>query len=108
MQFKSAGPRYILSPSLQFVFFFLTDPVILPSADRTPLRRHKCFKKNELQVLHQAYLRDPHPLTDALQRLAIQLNVTVEKVRVSDFLPLERCDSIAYSSLLAMVQKSTP
>jgi hypothetical protein len=64
-------------------FFLLIEPIILPGADRTPLRRHKCFKKNELQILHQAYVRDSHPSTDVLQQLAFQLNVSIDKVRVS-------------------------
>ncbi|CAF2748645.1 unnamed protein product [Rotaria sp. Silwood2] len=49
--------------------------------DRTPLRRHQCFKKDEIQILHQAFIRDPHPSTDALQQLAVQLKAPIEKVR---------------------------
>ncbi|CAF1264867.1 unnamed protein product [Adineta ricciae] len=49
--------------------------------DRTPLRRHQCFKKNEIQTLHQVYLRDSHPTSDVLRQLAEQLNVTIDKVR---------------------------
>ncbi|CAF1461942.1 unnamed protein product [Rotaria sordida] len=49
--------------------------------DRTPLRRHQCFKKNELQILHQAFIHDPHPSTDDLQQLAVQLKVSIEKIR---------------------------
>ncbi|UJR25267.1 hypothetical protein I4U23_006619 [Adineta vaga] len=49
--------------------------------DRTPLRRHQCFRKNELQILHQAYIRDAHPSTDILRQLAVQLNVSIDKVR---------------------------
>ena len=59
------------------------DTIPAPKADRTPLRRHKCFKKNELQLLHQAYNRDSHPSSENLQDLAVQLNVSVDKVRVS-------------------------
>ena len=51
--------------------------------DHTPLRRHRCFKKNELQILHQSFSRDSHPTIDVLQQLADQLKAPVEKVRVS-------------------------
>jgi hypothetical protein len=61
----------------------LIEVTILSGADRTPLRRHKCFKKNELQILHQAYMRDSHPSTDVIQQLAIQLKTPIDKVRVS-------------------------
>ena len=54
-----------------------------PPSDRTPLRRHQCFKKNQLLVLHQSFRQDPHPSIDVLQQLAAQLTVSVEKVRVS-------------------------
>ncbi|CAF3219078.1 unnamed protein product [Rotaria socialis] len=50
-------------------------------ADRTPLRRHRCFKKNEIQILHQAYNRDSHPSTETLQQLAVHLEAPIEKVR---------------------------
>ncbi|CAF5179509.1 unnamed protein product, partial [Rotaria magnacalcarata] len=50
-------------------------------ADRTPLRRHRCFKKNEIQILHQAYNRDSHPSTETLQQLAAHLEAPIEKVR---------------------------
>jgi hypothetical protein len=66
----------------------LIEVTILSGADRTPLRRHKCFKKNELHILHQAYHRDPHPSTEVLQQLAIQLKAPIHKVRVSDFFSL--------------------
>ncbi|CAF1464304.1 unnamed protein product [Adineta steineri] len=49
--------------------------------DRTPLRRHQCFKKNELQILHQAYIRDAHPSIDILRQLAVQLKVSIDKIR---------------------------
>jgi len=83
----------------------LIEPIILSDADRTPLRRHKCFKKNELQILHQAYVRDTHPSTDALQQLAYQLKAPIEKVRVSYLLLLTKLSIFLF---LAMVQKSTP
>jgi len=51
--------------------------------DRTPLRRHQCFKKNELEVLYQVYIQNSHPSSDILQQLAMQLDASVEKVRVS-------------------------
>jgi len=66
-------------------FFFLIEAAILSGGDRTPLRRHKCFNRNELQILHQAYIRDSHPSTDVLQQLAIQLKAPIDKVRVSYF-----------------------
>ncbi|CAF1040368.1 unnamed protein product [Rotaria sp. Silwood1] len=53
------------------------------STDHTPLRRHQCFKKHELQILHQTYIQDAYPSIDVLQQLATQLNVSMEKVRVS-------------------------
>ena len=40
-----------------------------PAIDRTPLRRHQCFKKHELLVLHQSYRQDPHPSMDVLHTL---------------------------------------
>lgn len=86
-------------------FFLLIEPIILSGADCTPLRRHKCFKKNELQILHQAYVRDTHPSTDALQQLAYQLKAPIEKVRVSYLLILTKLSIFLF---LAMVQKSTP
>ncbi len=63
----------------------MIETTILSGADRTPLRRHKCFKKDELQILHQAYFRDPHPSTEVLQQLARQLKAPIDKVRVSYF-----------------------
>ena len=67
-----------------FVCLFLNGLfTFLGSIDRTPLRRHQCFKKNEIQILHQVYLRDSHPTSDVLRQLADQLNVTIDKVRVS-------------------------
>jgi hypothetical protein len=68
--------------------------------DRTPLRRHKCFKKNELQILHQAYIRGSHPSNDVLQQLALQLKVPVDKVRVSYFY-LFRINQMLTFSLLS-------
>lgn len=61
---------------------FILEAIHPPGADRTPLRRHKCFKKHELQILHQVYIRDPHPTTDVLQQLANQLQTPLDKVRV--------------------------
>jgi len=65
--------------------FYNSFSFIDSGVDRTPLRRHQCFKKHELQILHQAYIRDPHPSTDVLQQLAIQLKASIDKVRVSFF-----------------------
>ncbi|CAF2416207.1 unnamed protein product [Rotaria sp. Silwood2] len=50
-------------------------------SDRTPLRRHQCFKKHELEILHRAYFQEPYPSIDVLQQLSVQLNVSIEKVR---------------------------
>ncbi|CAF0731122.1 unnamed protein product [Rotaria sp. Silwood1] len=55
--------------------------IIHSDVDHTPLRRHKCFKKHELQILHQTFIHDSHPSTDALEQLASQLKVPMEKVR---------------------------
>jgi hypothetical protein len=86
------------------VSLFFLEMSIHPGADRTPLRRHQCFKKNELQILHQAYIRDSHPSTDVLQHLVLQVKAPIDKVRVSFFFSLVL---IEYYHLLAMVQKST-
>jgi hypothetical protein len=72
-----------------FFFLWLLTPVFIDvnipttNNDRTPLRRHQCFKKNELEVLYQVYIQNSHPSSDILQQLAIQLDASVEKVRVS-------------------------
>ncbi|CAF1507489.1 unnamed protein product [Adineta steineri] len=50
-------------------------------ADRTPLRQHKCFKKNELEILHQIYIQNAYPSIDILQQLSEQLKVSVDKIR---------------------------
>ena len=74
-----------------------------PTIDRTPLRRHQCYKKSELLILHQVYCQDPHPTQETLERLAAQLKSTVDKVRVSvrcDFLSIELQ---SHDSILAMV-----
>lgn len=81
----------LYSPSTQtrtslpalFLEFSVACFLFLAVIDRTPLRRHQCFKKNEIQILHQVYLRDSHPASDVLRQLAEQLNVSIEKVRVS-------------------------
>ena len=74
------------------------NPVFQQPIDRTPLRRHRCFKKNELQVLHVAFSRDPHPSSEVIQQLAEQLKAPVEKVRVSFIASrlklIERCGSL--------------
>ncbi|CAF0894407.1 unnamed protein product [Rotaria sordida] len=62
-------------------YAYAIDINIPTSSDRTPLRRHQCFKKHELQILHQSYIQDSYPSIDVLQQLALQLNVSVEKVR---------------------------
>ncbi|CAF1239756.1 unnamed protein product [Adineta steineri] len=50
-------------------------------ADRTPLRQHTCFKKNELEILHQIYIQNAYPSIDILQQLSEQLKVSVDKIR---------------------------
>ncbi len=86
-------------------FFLLIEATNLIGADRTPLRRHRCFKKNELQILHQAYLRDSHPSTDILQQLATQLKAPIDKVRVSYcfYFLLIKYSYYVYDLFLAMV-----
>lgn len=68
---------------LHFSILDISEPFFI---DHTPLRRHRCFKKNELQILHQVYLRDSHPSTDVLQQLAYQLTAPIEKIRVRFFI----------------------
>ena len=82
---------------------YLVTPV-MQRADHTPLRQHKCFKKDEIQLLHQAYLRDAHPTINVIEDLATQLQVTVEKVRVSNSL---LCEPSSCRFCVAMVQEST-
>jgi hypothetical protein len=72
-----------MSISNSYRFFLFVEATITVGVDRTPLRRHRCFKKNEIQILHQAYLRDPHPSIDILQQLATQLKAPIDKIRVS-------------------------
>ena len=79
------------------------------NADCTPLRRHQCFKKNELQILHQIYVQDSYPSIDTLQKLADQLNVSLDKIRVSQFLYHHTfiLKHFIYFLFTAMVQEST-
>ncbi len=72
--------RQLISTNIFLLLGTTSDPSV---ADRTPLRRHQCFKKDQLRVLHQAYIGDPHPSTDILRQLATQLQVPLDKVRVS-------------------------
>lgn len=90
-------PLYLMNCSSKRIFFF-SEPIVVPDIDRTPLRRHRCFKKHELQILHQAYNRDPHPTSDILRQLATQLQTPLDKVRVSDLLIARMKSIVLFSS----------
>lgn len=48
------------------------------------IRRHRCFKREQLQMLHHVYRQETHPNLNVLQQLAKQLEAPIEKVQVKN------------------------
>ncbi|CAF5156532.1 unnamed protein product, partial [Rotaria magnacalcarata] len=82
MNISPVASSYYQSQNTEVYYACVQRPTpVYHVADRTPLRRHRCFKKNEIQILHQAYNRDSHPSAETLQQLAAHLEAPIEKVR---------------------------
>ena len=66
-----------------FLNYYSVESTIVPKDfDYGLIRRHRCFKKNELKLLHQVYNRETHPNLQVLEQLADQLEAPLEKVQV--------------------------